>query len=474
LYRDLNKMFTSRVRLYGNHTRAKRVLQNQLDSTRVHPKQPFEAPPHLDLSMNIESVDHTQISKLALLASKNSVTDLDVWKRIIMRTEQLSRQMLPGELVTIICVSTKARAMKHASLEMFFPIIKPNLSRLTANQIGNVFSAYAKNGFTSASTSDVFVRELRSRLHEFNAPTDLSVVSNCLCKFEIKDEQLLKRFAAHVQSRLSSGYDLVPVRDASVIAQAVVGLPGFSNFGQPALQRLAQHASQTLDQATPLELARLLQAYLPIPSFKDFSLTLVTAAERQAAALRPEDLSTALFSFGQVLERVSTPEVTCVISRLTEAVVAALPRFQSGRDLAQILSTYARWKFQLSPESAGLMLGRMVVLVEAGQRAEVLAAAVSAGVAIAGSQAHALGEACQPGIQAAVMDLEISSLGRAVEALTQLGMLDIGFQAALTSAIICRHGEVRSSKYFRSVVHACLTSQGVSKDEDVMLLLIAE
>jgi hypothetical protein len=142
--------------------------------------------------------------------------------------------------------------------------------------------------------------------------------------------------------------------------------------------------------------------------------------------------------------------------------------------LVQILSTYARWKLQLSPEARGLILGRVVVLIGDSEKPEILAAAVSAGWAVAGAQAKALGEACKPGIQAALMDLEISTLGRAVEALTNLEILDIEFRAALNSAIICRHAEVKGSRYFRSVVYTCLSNLGVSQDDDVMLLLIAE
>ena len=74
--------------------------------------------------------------------------------------------------------------------------------------------------------------------------------------------------------------------------------------------------------------------------------------------------------------------------------------------------------------------------------------------------------------------MEVACVGRvrrrAVEALNQLGLFDLSLQSEVTATILCRHSEVRFNNFFKSTISACLASQGVGSEEDVMILLLGE
>jgi hypothetical protein len=93
-----------------------------------------------------------------------------------------------------------------------------------------------------------------------------------LWKFGVEDQNLLKRFAAHV-SAYAPG---ISIRNLSVV---VVGIHGaFTNAGinTDCLGNLAACASRELEFATSQELARIVQAF---PNHKE----LIEAAGRQVA-----------------------------------------------------------------------------------------------------------------------------------------------------------------------------------------------
>ena len=445
-----------RKRAAHSSARSQKSLRVQFESTR--PSRKVEESESVSPSMRIETVDSKSLGKLCQMAARNSIADSDFWKRIIARATQLGRQLTPQDLASLIGISSKARCIKTSDLEAFFPYIKTDAARLTALQLGNVFSAYGKNGLTSTLHGEVFFRELRARLHEFNSPVELSLASNCLAKFECKDQQLLCRFSGHLQSRLK--FETIHVRDASVIAHALASIPGFPG----PVESLAQQALKTIDQATSLEIARLMQAYSNNPQI---SASLVHAADLQVEKMKMSEIPVALFAFGQVCEKFRTPEVTQIISSLTTKVSDSA-RFLNFGDLSLVLQTCSRWKLEIGDSRA--IIQRLCQTID-GQTASSCAVVLSAAVAIAGRDALPLGQVCKPILQDAVRDLKISSLGRAVDALNQLGLFDVSFQSALTCAILQRYSEVKASRYFQVTVHACLASQGVSSDDDVMLLL---
>ena len=448
-----------RKRAVYSSARSQKSLRSQFESVKPHRTAQLDDSQSVSPSMRIETVDSKSLGRLCQMASRNSIVDNDFWKRIMKRAEELGRQLSGSELSLLIGVSSKARCIKQSNLEAFFPIVKNDAARLTALQLGNVFSAYAKNGLTSTLHGEVFFRELRARLHEFNSAVELSLASNCLAKFECKDDQLLKRFDGHLSSRLN--FEAIHVRDASVIAHGLSSIPGFRPV---SLDKLGKHALKTLDQATPLEISRLLQAYM---LDNEMSTALIDAAADQINRLKPSEIPPALFAFGQVFEKSQNQQVRQVISIIIGKVGDSLKLFAFS-DLSLILQTCSRWKLEIARVHA--IVQRLCETVH-GQDAVSCAVVLVAAVSVAGRDARNLGEVCKPVIQAAMLNLEISTLARAVDALNQLGLFDLSFQSALTCAILQRYTEVKSSRYFQVTVHACFASQGVSDDDDVMLLL---
>eukprot|EP00439_Symbiodinium_sp_Y106_P055579 s4459_g7.t1 len=143
---------------------------------------------------------------------------------------------------------------------------------------------------------------------------------------------------------LCMGTEAVHVRDISVIVGALARV---NCVDANTMSRFADGCVQTLPQATPLELARLMHACMSVSCHApDLFTACVLQSREQAASLDPSGLSAAAYAFGQCFEVADVSHVRYlqkIFRHLRLAAVSGLPLFLP-REIVSLLKTYARWQ----------------------------------------------------------------------------------------------------------------------------------
>ncbi|CAL1128097.1 unnamed protein product [Cladocopium goreaui] len=171
---------------------------------------------------------------------------------------------------------------------------------------------------------------------------ELTMIINAASKLRISDEELYHRFVTHIQSRM--GKEAFHVRDISVI---VTALARVNCVDANTMSRFADCAVQTLPQATPLELARLMYACMSVSCHAhDLFTACVLQNREQASSMDPTGLSNAAYAFGQCFEVAEVSHLRYlqkIFRHIRLASIASLPLFLP-REIVGLLKTYARWQ----------------------------------------------------------------------------------------------------------------------------------
>ncbi|CAE7387312.1 MCA1 [Symbiodinium sp. CCMP2456] len=182
----------------------------------------------------------------------------------------------------------------------------------------------------------------KARLMEFHSSMELTMIINAVSKLRITDEDLFRRFVSHTQSRM--GTEAFHVRDISVIVGALARV---NCVDATTMSRFADGCVQTLPQATPLELARLMHACMSVSCHApDLFTACVLQSREQASSMDPSGLSAAAYAFGQCFEVADVSHVRYlqkIFRHLRLAAVSSLPLFLP-REIVSLLKTYARWQ----------------------------------------------------------------------------------------------------------------------------------
>merc|ERR1719433_1434913 len=149
------------------------------------------------------------------------------------------------------------------------------------------------------------------------------------------------------------------VRDISVIVSALTRV---HCTDVAVMKKFTDCALQTLPEATPLELSRLMHACMSVSCVADdFFAACVLRSREQAATMDPIGLSAAAFAFGQCFEAAEVSHLRHlrkIFRNIRLASVATLPLFLP-REIVSLLRTYARWQITFECDHLRKVADRM-------------------------------------------------------------------------------------------------------------------
>ncbi|PHJ19051.1 hypothetical protein CSUI_007124 [Cystoisospora suis] len=250
-----------------------------------------------------------------------------------------------------------------------------------------VLSAYAKSGHVKKLQPSFFAALRQQILHrvslrEFRSPVEISMLANSLVKLKLYDRTLCERLALHLRDRLING-ESFHVRELAVVASAFAAL----NYSDDNLfSQIADSSLQTLTEATPLELARLIMAFSSFLSsssrtsssssssvhtssssllsgrgkeeeredfggiYTKFELLLeacVPCAREKVRFMSPADLTLAANAVGQAHALVSSPSlrqhVATLLSDIRCLSISSIELF-TPQQIASMLFSFSRWR----------------------------------------------------------------------------------------------------------------------------------
>jgi len=439
----------------------------------------------LALLRSPSELDSEGLGRAATAAAREGVGDAAWWSAIASRAKKLAPELTLHDASLVLNGMARARRLDSSLVKELLPRITENLIYVTSAHLAMFASAIAKAEVRDARFADSLTRELKARLLEFHSSMELTMIMNAVSRLRVTDDDLYRRFVMHIQNRM--GYEAFHVRDLSVI---VASLGRVTCADTATLSRFADCALQTLPEATPLELARLMNACMASScSADDFFAACVLQARELTMKMNPSSLSAAAFAFGQCIEVADVPHLRHlrkIFRSIRLASVASLPLFLP-REIVSLLRTYARWQITFECEhlrkvadrmratqaqfdiessvkalySLSLLMQRNSVRMAAGPTTEGIWHTVS------GTAYTLLGPVW---LEAQKGKLELSTVQRALEAALALRALDsVAMGDALVASMVRRRQELDGPTC--AALLELLSDVGMPQDEDLMQLL---
>lgn len=428
-------------------------------------------------------LDSEGLAKAATAAAREGLDDAAWWDSFIKRAKELAPTLALHDVTLVL--NGMARARKHSPelVEALLPRICSHLVYLTSSHLAMLASAFAKMEIHSPQFATLLTRELKARLMEFHSPMELTMIINASSRLRVTDEELYRRFVAHIQSRM--GYEAFHVRDLSVIVGALARV---QCADASTMLRFADFAVQTLPEATSLELARLMHACMSVScTIPDLFNACVTRSREQAASLDPAGLSAAAFAFGQCFEVAHVDHLRYlqkIFKGLRVATVASLPVFHP-KELVSLLKTFARWQVAFEVEQLRKVAERMKATKEHFDTELTVSGLHSMAMLIQRNAARTgavVNAATRDSIAAAAWTLlapvwssvqlgevEVPMVLRAVEAAAVLHAQSPQLLPAISSCIVLRRREMDGPSSM--LLLEFLSQLGVAPQEDLLLVL---
>lgn len=305
-----------------------------------------------------------------------------------------------------------------------------------------------------------------------------------LSKFGTLDERLYDRLGSHVASRMLM--EPFAVRDLSVICYAFAQT-GFLH--EPLADRIAARALACVADATPLELARLLQSFAKAGHMQHVETLWthgVSHVGDKLLFMAPAELVSAAFAFGQLMEVVPThmqPRLEGLFERLRYAAVSGIVLFQP-KEVISLVTTYARWRVPFEPDDLAVVADRLRHLKYWKQQPPAgalqalcsLAMLVHRNAPVGGHRAVDAAQKLVAELLAAVTPavrqnrVDLPLLARVVEAAGMLGCPHAReFLGSVRTCLVFRARELDS--FSRFVLLGAFRDAGYDEDEDFMLVL---
>jgi len=439
----------------------------------------------LALLQQPSELDSEGLGKAVTAAAREGIDDPSWWSSIAARAKALAPEMGLQDATIILNAMARMRRIDKDFIQAIMPRVTAHMIYLTSSQFAMLASAIAKAEVHHAGFVQALTRELKARLMEFQSPMEITMVINAVSKLRVSDEEIYRRLVIQIHSR--TAYEELPVRDVSVIVSALsrVQCADVSLVG-----RFADYSMDRLADATPQEIARLMDACMRVSwEASDFFNACVKNVQMQSATLEPKGLSAAAFAFGQCFEAAEVshlPYLRKIFQHIRTATVAALPLFLP-RELVSLLRTYSRWQISFPHEPLRRVAERVVAThaqydMETGVSAvyalSVLWERSTRRSATDGSSdlgAQAMDEAAKlllRSVWEAVDSLgsDVALLLRAVEASSVLRPHDRAPIVAVSTFLI-RHPQIEIDGPSCITLHDRLLQLGCSPDEDVMQVL---
>jgi len=294
------------------------------------------------LLRNPRELDGEGLGKAATAAARAGLDDDAWWGLLSARARELAPALAMHDVALILNGMARSRRLDRDFVDAVLPRICASLVYLTSAHLAMISSAVAKAEVSSPRFVALLTRELKARLVEFHSSMEITMIINAMSKLRVTDEDLYRRLASHVQNR--AGHGSFHVRELSVIVGALARV---HCTDVATLNRFADCAIETLPEATPTELARLMQACMSVScSADDFFTASVMHCKQHTKGMDPSGLSGAAFAFGQcfeVAEVAHLPYLRQIFRNIRFASVASLPLFPP-REIVSLLRTYARWQ----------------------------------------------------------------------------------------------------------------------------------
>lgn len=440
----------------------------------------------LALLRDPKDLDSEGLGKAATAAAREGLHEDEWWQGFTARAKEISDTLAMHDVSLILNGMARARRLDKELVSALMPRICSNLVYMTSAHLAMLSSSIAKAELNSPQFALLLTRELKARLMEFHSAMELTMIINAASKLRISDEELYHRFVTHIQSRM--GKEAFHVRDISVI---VTALARVNCVDANTMSRFADCAVQTLPQATPLELARLMYACMSVSCHAhDLFTACVLQNREQASSMDPTGLSNAAYAFGQCFEVAEVSHLRYlqkIFRHIRLASIASLPLFLP-REIVGLLKTYARWQITFDCGQLCKVAERMLAtkkhfdldttvnglhcLALLMQRNAIRSGAETTGSSKAAWEAvaRAAGTLLIP-VWSAVRTngLDVQSILRAVEAAVVLGVDSTEILRASRYLMLLRSTELDGPTCL--ALHEHLSALGVHPENDVMLVL---
>eukprot|EP00811_Abedinium_folium_P032071 NODE_5264_length_1790_cov_9.919423.p1 GENE.NODE_5264_length_1790_cov_9.919423~~NODE_5264_length_1790_cov_9.919423.p1 ORF type:complete len:525 (+),score=185.30 NODE_5264_length_1790_cov_9.919423:181-1575(+) len=434
-----------------------------------------------------QELDSEGLGHAAAAAAREGISSAQWWRVFTLRARELAPELAIHDIAMVLNGMARSRQHDAQLIKLLLPRIASRIIYLTSAHLAMVSSAIAKAEVHDPAFVQALTRELRARVMELHSTMETTMLVNAASKLRITDADLYKRFVAHVQSR--AGYDSFHVRDISVLASALarVNCVDVATFG-----RFADCAVGTLPEATPLELARLMHAFMAATCTVDsFFWECVRHSRTHARTMNPTSLTTSAFAFGQCYE-VAEVEHLRYLRRIFRyirlASVASLPLFLP-KDITGLLLTCSRWQVTFAREHLRRVAERVAATHEQFTVPSGLSAAYSMAVLSQRNVVRSVSSASDAEANALAATAEAArlllgpvwlsllsgeeatamTLVRAVEASVVLRPDDIMPRRVVSSCLLQRNPALDSSSCASLREH--LIELKVAAEEDVMLVL---
>lgn len=438
----------------------------------------------LALLRNPRELDSEGLGRAATAAAREGLDDTTWWEALAARARELVPHLALHDATTILNGMARARQIDRAFVEALLPRMSGHLVYLTSAHLAMLASGVAKAEVHDARFVAALTRELKARLMEFHSPMEVTMIVNAASKLRIADEDLYRRFVTHIQSQM--GKETFHVRDLSVIVGALARVQCAS---PGTMAHFADCAVQTLPQASPLELARLMHACMSVScAVHDFFSACVLQSKNQCLTMDPSGLSSAAFAFGQCFEVAEVAHMRYmrrIFRNIRLASIASLPLFLP-REIVSLLRTYARWQIAFDLEHLRRVAERMLATQAQFDRDGAVSALYSLGLLMQRNSARsgaatsadaawaAVGEAARRlhapvWLAASRGELDSAKLLRAVEASVALQANDTALPSAVSAAIARIRAQL--DPHTCSTLYELLSQTGLSSADDLMLAL---
>nr|CEL74347.1 TPA: hypothetical protein BN1205_074140 [Toxoplasma gondii VEG] len=310
-----------------------------------------------------------------------------LWTALERRALQLRPLFEPKEISVFLSALSRMRRFPPEVFKAFAPVATQKIVYFNSSHLCMLLSAYAKSRVEPGPEFLAAVRQQllhRLALRELQSPVELAMLVNALVKLKLcEDRGLVERVAQHVRQRLS--VEAFHIRELAVLASAFAAV----NYSDLALfSHIADAAVETINEATPVELARLLQAFSSVsPSTalggleeeqeriaqserrrKKLEALLevcVACAREKIAFMSADELLLSANALGQAFSVTASPalrdDVAALLASMRSLAVASLAVFSLSQ-ISSLLFSFSRWKQPFPPAELLRVVDRLGAL----------------------------------------------------------------------------------------------------------------
>ena len=305
-----------------------------------------------------------ELGQACVSAAREQVDSPKLWMLLSQRASAIADNMEPRDISLLLNGMSRTRTLAEfgpSLLPALLPTIEKKLPYFSSIQIAMLISAISKLPPQSQLLPPSMIKEIKSRVHEFLTPVEFSMLMTALTKLGISDASLYTRLSSFIQSRMnSSPYH---VRDLSVIAHAFAA----ANFRDLTLfERIYEKSVPTLPEATPVEFARLISAFLKVQSSPEIVSSLISQTTEIVAQrfkyMNPTELVSTVYAFASICEHHhEANELAGIFSALKQSFFANFPLLQV-KDIASVLTSLSRWKITLTDDEEQVLVDKLSAL----------------------------------------------------------------------------------------------------------------